>query len=56
MAEFKEKFPADFLTILMSGTPSFRSMRQTRGTDTYALEQLGVSQIVRHSDSNNTAD
>ena len=32
------------------GTPLFRSMRQAQNTDTHALNQLGVSQIVRHSD------
>ena len=31
-------------------TPLFRSMRQAQNKDTHALNQLGVSQIVRHCD------
>ena len=38
------------------GTPLFRSMCQAQNTDTYALNQLGVSQNSSPLSSNFTAD
>ena len=53
LVELKEKFPDQFFYNMQInvGTPLFRSMCQAQNTDTHALNQLGVSQILRHCDA-----